>query len=418
MDVLSIKGGNKLVGEISVNSAKNAILPLLAATVMVDGEVAFTHCKPIKDVVIMLEILKSLGGEYRFDGDTLYVDSTGVYFSELPLELTSKIRASVFLLGPLLARFHKATMCLPGGCNLGERPIDIHIDGLRKMGVEICGESFVYCRTDNLTGAKIKLKFPSVGATENLIMASTLASGFTVIENAAREPEIESLSDFLNLCGAKIMGAGTNTVYIEGVKKLYSPDLFKPVCDRIEIGTYMLFALATGGELCIDNANLKYCQSIIEKVRNNACNLYAFNDKIYIRSNVNISLGNIYANPYPSFPTDLQSPILAYSTICKGDSYITDCVFRNRFSVADELIKMGAEIEVTGSTAHVKGVDLLHGERVIARDLRGGAALVIAGLVAEGETIIENAEIIDRGYYEIEKSLSDLGADIRRDRLL
>ncbi|MBO5851697.1 MAG: UDP-N-acetylglucosamine 1-carboxyvinyltransferase, partial [Clostridia bacterium] len=321
-----------------------------------------------------------------------------------------------FMLGPLLARFKNASTFLPGGCNIGKRPIDMHIDGFKKFGVEeVCTDALVLnCK--KLNGAKINLKYASVGVTENLIMCAVLAEGETVLSNCAKEPEVVCLVKFLKLFGAKIKGEGSSTIIIEGVKKLKSKNVsFMPISDRIEVGTYVLSVLGTGGEIEINNANFFHNIALIKKIYNNACKIILTNDKIYIKcSGKGNSLSYTKTSPYPKFPTDLQTPLCAYATTLLGTSYIEESVFENRFLQLNELIKMGAKIWVNGSVAKIEGVEYLNGANVSALDLRGGASLVIAGLKAQGETVIDNAFIIERGYVNLEKKLSLLGADIKK----
>ena len=416
MEKLVINGKNKLYGDVLVQTAKNALLPLIASTIMVDGEVTFLNCPKLGDVLVMLEIIKSLGGNYCFIGDSLKVDCSKLYNSELPCELSQKIRASIFLAGPLIARFHKAGICLPGGCQIGSRPVDMHITALKKLGVEISNGDFMYCKTENLKGGEIALPYKSVGVTENLIMASSLASGTTTITNCAKEPEIVCLANFLNRVGAKIKGAGTDTIVIEGVKKLKSQNIyFEPIKDRIEIGTFMLAVMKTGGEISISCDDILSNGALIKKIINNACKLWVNNDKIYIKSvGVGNSIKYTETAPYPAFPTDLQSPFLSYLTTLKGVSILKETVFEDRLKVADELKKMGANLLVKGNSVVVTGVSTLTGANVNALDLRSGAGLIIAGLGAEGQTIINDAQIISRGYFEIHKKFQNLGADIQR----
>ncbi len=419
MSKLIVSGDKKVCGEIEISSAKNVILPLISACIMIEGKITFLNCKKLCDVTVILEIIKYLGGEYSFVGDNLVVDCSKVYRYELPEVLSKKIRASIFLVGPLLSRFHRACFFTPGGCDIGSRPIDIHLDGFKKLGVEIASHDVIYCRTNKLVGNEIVLRYRSVGATENIIMASVMADGKTVIRNSAKEPEIVCLVKFLKLCGAKIYGEGTSTITIEGVKKLKASNLvFKPISDRIEVGSYILLTLSVGGEILLKNANFLNNIALYKKIRNNACKITLDNDKIYIKaSGVGKGLNYIKTAPYPYFPTDLQSQLCAYSTTLKGLTVVEESVFENRFMQLNELNKMGANIVVKGNKAFVKGVDRLVGTSVVALDLRGGMAMVIAGLKADGITTISNCEIIDRGYYKIENQLSSLGLDVVRSNL-
>lgn len=411
-----VRKANGLYGEVSVQSAKNALLPIIAACALIEAPVTIKNVSMMSDVEVMLDVLCALGAKYRYDGDNLTVDCRSLYKNELPEELTRKIRSSVFLLGPLIARFRKVTLVKSGGCNIGKRPIDIHISGLKKLGVDAMETEVLYLRADKLTGAEITLRFPSVGATENLIMAAVTAIGTTVIKNAAREPEVKCLCDFLRVAGAKIKGGGSGEITVEGVKTLTkTPFSFTPVSDRIEAGTFILAALITGGEILLKNCVKDFNASLIEKVRNNACKLQVFNDRIYIKSKGRgKALGEITAAPYPGFATDLQTIAIAYAATLDGVTVVKDEVFKKRFAETGELSKLGADIKVCGNTATVRGVESLSGASVKALDLRGGAALVLAGLKAQGETVIENTEIIDRGYYKLDEKLRKLGADVTR----
>ncbi len=417
MSNLVIYGNNKIFGEITAESAKNAMLPLISACIMYEGKVTFNRCPKLKDVLVMLEIIEYLGGKYSFNGEELTVDCSSLYLYELPFELTKKIRASIFMVGAILGRFHKACFCSPGGCNIGERPIDIHLDGLRQLGVEISSGDCIFCKTDKLKGNEIILKYKSVGATENLIMAGVLAEGKTIINNAAKEPEIICLVKLLKLFGAKIYGAGTSRIVVEGVSNLNKQNVyFSPISDRIEIGTYILLTMSVGGEILIKNVNANHNLALLKKIYNNACKIVVDNDKIYIKSSgAGKSLGYVKTAPYPLFPTDLQAQLIAYSSTLNGTTVVEETVFNSRFSHCFELNKMGADIIVKNNKAIIKGVNGLTGASVVANDLRGGASLVIAGLKAEGKTVIGNAEAIDRGYFQIEKKLQLVGANIKRE---
>ena len=416
MSKFIINGGRKLYGEITAESAKNALLPLLSACVLYEGKVTFLNVPKLKDVEVMLEIINYLGGKHRFEGNNLTVDCSSLHSYELPCELTKKIRASIFMIGAIIARFRKAYFCKPGGCDIGERPIDIHLSALRCLGVEICGDEFIYCRADILKGAEITLKYKSVGATITALLSAILADGKTVIRNVAKEPEISSLIKLLKSFGAKIKGVGTSTIIVEGVKKLNKePIVFLPVSDRIEVGTYALAVMSTGGEIIINNANFIHNVSLFKKIQNNACKIVYEDGKIYIKSSgVGNSINTVKTAPYPHFPTDLQPQISAYATTLKGESTIIETVFENRFNHFKGLTQMGAKVLVSGNVAKITGVERLVGQTVSAYDLRGGASMVIAGLKADGVTVVENASVIDRGYYNFKEKLTSLGAKIQR----
>ncbi len=416
MSKLIINGGKKLFGEITAESAKNALLPLLSACILYEGKVTLINCPRLKDIEVMIEIIEYLGGRCSFLGNDLTVDCSSLYSYELPCELTKKIRASIFTIGAIIARFRKAYFCMPGGCSIGERPIDIHLNALKKLGVEVCGEEILYCRADNLKGAEITLKYRSVGATINVLLASTLAKGKSVIRNVAKEPEITALINLLKIFGANIKGEGTSTLIVEGVEKLKRENVvFYPISDRIEVGTYALAVMSSGGEISINNVNFIHNLSLFKKIQNNACKIVYEDDKIYIKSSGEGSgLGNIKTAPYPYFPTDLQPQISAYATTLRGETTIFETVFENRFKHFNELKLMGAKVSYRGNVANITGVSKLKGAVVTAYDLRGGASMVIAGLKAEGETVINNSEVLDRGYYKFEEKLSLLGAKIIR----
>ncbi len=411
-----IEGGSKLYGNVKIQSAKNCLLPLISACIMLECEVTFLNVSMLKDIECLLNIIKSLGGSFSYQDGNLKIDCTSLNGYELPENLVNQARASLFMLGPIIARFKKAQITMPGGCRLGERPIDIHLNGLKKLGVKIEENEVIKCSVKKLVGTTIVLSFQSVGATLNLIMASVLASGTTIIKNCAKEPEIVCLCKFLNLMGANINGIGTDVLVIDGVKSLKKRKIeFTPISDRIEVGTFMLSVLSTGGELMLENTNYVHNSSLIKKIFNNTCKISIFNDKIYIKSSgVGKGLGVIDVLPYPYFPTDLQSPLMAYATTMQGQTIIREHVFPNRFSIANELIKMGANVQVNGNQAKIIGVQKLHGNFVTASDLRSGAGLIIAGLKAQGTSVIDNAEILDRGYYKIEEKLKNIGANIKR----
>ena len=410
-----IGGGKKLYGEVRVQRAKNSVLSLIAASVMINGRVKIAGCPRINDVFVMIKILERLGARCDFSSDGLSIDCSGVYSTKLPDKLAGEVRASFFLTGALLSRFKTASLSRPGGCNIGARPIDIHLEGLSALGV-CYGESEqgLDFFAEKPTGANFRLRYPSVGATENLMMAATLSDGVTVLSNCAREPEIKDLQDFLNMCGAKITGAGTQKIVIEGVKKLRGGIEFVPIADRIEAGTFLLAALSCGGEVSIKGVKCENILPLIEKIKNNTCKLYIKNDNINIITKGRpIGFGNVVTAPYPMFPTDLQPQLCAAAASASGRTVVTETVFDNRFRFADELIKMGADITVAGDTAVVIGKKLF-GAEVCAKDLRGGAALVIAALSAEGGSTLSGIEHLERGYEGFFEKLKNLGAPVTR----
>ncbi|MGB9780003.1 UDP-N-acetylglucosamine 1-carboxyvinyltransferase [Caldanaerobacter sp.] len=415
MGKFKINGGKRLYGEVEVHGAKNSILPILAATILNEGISVIHNVPRLKDVEAMIEILEHIGCKVSFKGKDIVVDAKDVKDSEIPDHLMRTMRSSIFLLGALIARNKRAFISFPGGCDIGHRPIDLHLKGLKRLGVKI-DESYGYikCEGKKIKGSEIHLDLPSVGATENLMMASVLAEGITIIRNAAKEPEIEDLQNFLNAMGAKIKGAGTNTIVIEGVKKLNDVE-YSIIPDRIVAGTYLCAAAMTRGEITVVRALKDHLEPLISKLKEMGCILKTGNDYVKINCDKRPkAVDMIVTQPYPGFPTDLQPQIVSALSIAEGTSIVTETIFDNRFKYTEELVRMGADIKVEGRVAVVKGVEKLMGAKVVAKDLRGGAALIIAGLGAEGTTVVEGAEHIDRGYENIEKALRGLGADIVR----
>ncbi len=415
MEKYVINGGNKLYGNVEIQTAKNAVLPILAAAVLTDGGVTVLNVPRISDVNNMVKILARLGCKTTFEGDNLYIDSSNADCCEIPSELAHELRSSVFLLGSIISRFQRAKIAYPGGCDIGLRPVDLHLTGLKRLGVQITERNgYILCKCEKLRGNEIMLDCPSVGATENIMLAAVKAEGTTVIKNSAREPEIEDLQKFLNVIGAKVSGAGSGTIVIEGVKTLRG-GVFQPIHDRIEAGTFLVAGAMCGGEVEVDCACAENLSSLLHKLRENGCNIGIKNDKIILESNRRLtSVKTIETQPYPGFPTDLQAQMTALCCICSGQSIITENLFETRFKYVPELRKMGADITVINRSAFVRGVDRFKGASVTAYDLRGGAALVLAGLAAEGRSEILNISHIDRGYGSFEYKLRSLGADIVR----
>ncbi len=414
MGKFEIYGGKKLSGRVELESAKNAVLPLLAGAILTDEQVVIKNCPKIDDVLTMVEILRALGVNANFEGNNLVVNSKTINSYSIPVSLVKELRSSIFMLGSLLSRVGKANICYPGGCDIGLRPIDIHLSALKSMGVRIIEQGGeLNCSVKGLKGRDIYLDFPSVGATENIMLSAVLAEGKTQIRNPAKEPEIVDLMNYLNSMGAKVYGAGTSTILIEGVKKLHGVE-YTPITDRIEAGTFMLAAAITGGEVEIKGIKAKNISSLIHKLCDNSCKITIKNDIIYLKSGaVKKSFGLVTA-PYPAFPTDLQAQTTALLCVCKGESVVTENMFETRFNHLPELIKMGANVFVKGRTAFIRGVKELCGADVRAMDLRGGAALVLAGLSAKGKTTVNDIYHIERGYLNFDKKLSALGADIVR----
>ncbi len=412
MEKYLINGGKKLSGKITIQSAKNSVLPIMAGAILTDEQVVIKNCPKIKDVLSMLQILSSLGCEWQFDGDNLILNSSKVDKYSVQKDLAGELRSSIFMLGALIGRLKKAQIYFPGGCDIGLRPIDLHLSSLKKLGVKVSGfNDQIFCSTKQIVGSDVYLDFPSVGATENIILASVLAKGKTQIFNSAKEPEIVDLMNFLNSMGAKIYGAGTSTILIEGVKKLHGTE-YTPIPDRIECGTFLLGAVITGGEIELHNCNAKNISILINKLCDNTCKISINNDIIYIKSGKEAKPFSFSTGPYPHFPTDLQAQTMALLSVCQGKSVVVENVFEKRFSHISSLVDMGADIKVKGKRAYINGVDRLKGAKVCANDLRGGASLILAGLNAEGQTTISNVFHIERGYFEFDKKLRGLGADI------
>lgn len=410
-----IRGGSRIEGEFTPHGAKNAALPILAASIMTEDENLFYNCPDISDVSAMKEILVNVGCKVEECGAALLVDSSRISCCSIPVDLMEKMRSSVFLAGPLLARCGKVVISQPGGCSIGRRPIDIHIRALEKMGtcVKYTSEG-VELTAIRLHGANLNLEYPSVGATENIMMAATGAEGITIIRNAAREPEIVGLQDYLVKCGARISGAGTSKIVIIGGGKLHGA-AHEIMADRIEAGTFMMAAACTGGELYVDGIDpswLKICSRFLKFA---GCTVKKYRNGIFIKGPGRLyPVGRIQTGPYPAFPTDLQPQLTAIMCGAAGESRVEETVFESRYGFTKELIKMGADIEICRRIAIIKGNEFLRGTHVAAPDLRGGAALVLAGLQATGETAVDHIEYIERGYCDFHSELRRLGAEIDR----
>lgn len=417
MGVYVIQGGKKLSGELKVQGSKNSSLPILASTILNGGKNIIKDVPELKDIKFMTDILGMLGAKVKKSDNIVEVDTGNVDNWEIPENLMREMRSSIVLMGPLLGRFKRVRASYPGGCEIGPRPIDLHLKGLASMGVTLNEEhGFIYAKTEELRGADIHLDFPSVGATENLMLAGVLAKGTTVIRNAAKEPEIVDLQNFLNRMGAHIKGAGTDTIKIEGcdLKDLRSVDDYTVIPDRIVAGTYLVAAAITRGSVTLNNVVKEHMEPILAKLRETGCILDFREDSIQLRADeVPLrALESLRTLPYPGFPTDMQAPMMALLTTVEGTSILTETVFENRFKHAEELRRMGAHITINGNTAIVKGVKKLTGAIVEAKDLRAGAALVLAGLAAEGETRVYGSNHVERGYEKLEKALTSLEAEI------
>lgn len=418
MEKLIIHGGHELHGRVKISGAKNAVLPIIAATLLAQDKPCVLDEVPyLNDVCTIAEVLRQLGAKVDFNRQqhTLFVDSTVLKTVDAPYDLVRKMRASFVIMGPLLARYGKAKISMPGGCAIGTRPIDLHLKSFEALGAEIeIGHGFISATAPNgLKGTSIYLDFPSVGATENIIMAACMAEGQTILENAAQEPEIIDLANFLNIMGAKIRGAGTNVIKITGVPKLIGHN-YTIIPDRIEAGTYMVAVAMTGGDIYIENAISEHLKPVIAKLNEAGVKIEEDIDGIRVSCNKRPKAIDIKTLPYPGFPTDMQAQFMAMLTIADGTGLVTETVFENRFMHVDELKRMGACIKVDGRTSIVEGVPSLNGCQVKATDLRAGAAMVLAGLVANGETEVSYIHHIDRGYDNLVEKLCGLGADICR----
>ena len=416
MEKLIVKGGKRLVGTVKTSGAKNAVLPIIAASIMGTSPSHFDEVPMLEDVRTISEVLRSLGIKVESkEKNCLDIDSTVVESYEPPCELMRNMRASFFVMGPLLARMGKARIYMPGGCAIGARPVDIHLKGFEALGVVLDQrDGFIEATTPNgLKGATIYFDFPSVGATENVMMAAALAEGVTILENAAEEPEIVALASYLNKMGAKIRGAGTDVIRIEGVKELHGAD-YTIIPDRIEAGTYMIAAAMTGGDVIVDNVLPEHQKPLIAKLREAGAIVKEDIDKVRVIGNGTLKGVSVKTLPYPGFPTDMQAQIMAMMVISEGNSKVTETVFENRFMHVEELNRMGATITTADRSANIEGPAKLVGCDVRATDLRAGAAMILAGLVAEGETRIGDLHHIDRGYEDIVEKLKNLGADIER----
>ncbi|MCL2088262.1 MAG: UDP-N-acetylglucosamine 1-carboxyvinyltransferase [Oscillospiraceae bacterium] len=416
MERLYIQGGKRISGEIDVQGAKNSALPLLAATILTEGKSVLHNCPDLSDINAACKILSYLGCDVTYSGNTVTVDAANITNTDIPESLMSEMRSSIVFLGALAARVGKTKLCFPGGCELGPRPIDLHLSSLRQLGLDIKEEhGYLDChRTKRLRGAKIMLSFPSVGATENIMLASVTADGETIITNAAGEPEIVDLADYLNKCGAKITGAGESTVIIKGVDNLQGTE-HSVIPDRIVASTYLCAGAITGGELLIKKCNPTHIESVLPVLEQTGCKIITGADNIYIRAPERLChMETVRTMPYPGFPTDAQAPLMPLAVIANGTSVFVENIFESRYKQVSELRKMGADIRIEGKVAVIEGVDRIYGANVRATDLRGGASLIIAGLAAEGETVISDIYHIDRGYERIEDNLRSIGAKIKR----
>ena len=415
MDQYIIKGGNPLVGEVEIAGAKNAALAILAAAIITDDTVLIENLPDVRDINVLLEAIAEIGAKVdRINRSTVRINGSTIQDISVDYEYIKKIRASYYLLGALLGKYKKAEVPLPGGCNIGSRPIDQHLKGFRALGakVDIINGAIV-AKADQLHGSHIFLDMVSVGATINIMMAASMAPGRTIIENAAREPHVVDVANLLNCMGANIKGAGTDVIRIKGVEKLHGTE-YSIIPDQIEAGTFMFAAAATRGDIMVKNVIPKHLEATTAKLEEIGCEVEEFDDAVRVVASKRLRRTHVKTLPYPGYPTDMQPQIAVTLALAQGTSIVTESIFENRFKYADELARMGANIKVEGNTAIIDGVEKLSGARVSAPDLRAGAALVIAGLAAEGITIVDDIVYIQRGYENFEHKLRSLGAEIER----
>ncbi len=415
MEQFVIKGGRPLVGTVEIGGAKNAALAILAASLMTSETISIDNLPNVTDINALLEAIERIGGHVEHTGPhSVKLNCAHIDSFNIDCDCIRKIRASYYLLGALLGRYKRATVPLPGGCNIGNRPIDLHLKGFRSLGAKIdISHGMIVADSEELKGAHIYLDSVSVGATINIMMAASMAKGNTVIENAAKEPHVVDTANFLNSMGASIKGAGTDVIRIKGVEKLHGTE-YSIIPDQIEAGTYMFAAAATGGDVTIKNIIPKHLESISAKLIEVGCDITEFDDSIRLVCNGRLSHTQVRTLPYPGFPTDMQPQMVVAIGMSEGTSIVTESIFENRFKYVDELTKMGANIKVEGNTAIINGVDGYTGARVAAPDLRAGAALVIAGLAADGITVVDDITYVERGYENMELKLQNLGALIKK----
>jgi UDP-N-acetylglucosamine 1-carboxyvinyltransferase len=416
MEKIIVRGGHQLNGTVKVEGAKNAVLPVLAASLIAsEGKSVITEVPELADVYTINQVLSNMNAEVHFDNNTVTVDASKKLKTEAPFEYVRKMRASVLVLGPLLARYGHANVAMPGGCAIGSRPIDLHLKGFEAMGAEVhVGNGFVEAHVNGrLKGAKIYLDMPSVGATENIMMAAALADGKTILENCAKEPEIVDLANYLNKMGAKIVGAGTETIRIEGVEKLYGTE-HAIIPDRVEAGTFMVAAAITGGNVLIENAESEHLRSVISKLQEMEVTVKEENGGLRVIGPKSLKATDIKTLPHPGFPTDMQSQMMSLMLCAEGTSVITETVFENRFMHVEEFRRMNAKMKIEGRSVFIEGPSDLQGAEVAATDLRAAAALILAGLRADGYTRVTELKHLDRGYVNFAGKLASLGADIDR----
>ena len=414
MQKLAIQGGRRLNGEVRISGAKNAALPILCASLLTGDEMHLGNVPDLNDIATMSKLLRQMGALIESDESRMTLSAANIDKLEAPYDMVKTMRASILVLGPLVARFGEARVSLPGGCAIGSRPVDLHIKGLQAMGAEINIEhGYIHARAKRLKGARIFFDLVSVTGTENLMMAAALAEGVTVLENAAREPEVVDLAMCLNAMGAKIEGAGSDTISIAGVEKLHGAS-HRVMPDRIESGTFLVAAASAGGNITLTDVRPDILENVLEKLQESGAAIQAAGSTINLKMDQRPKSVNVRTAPYPAFPTDMQAQFMAMNCIAEGSAMVVETIFENRFMHVQELRRLGAQIDVEGNTAIIKGSEQLEGATIMATDLRASACLVIAGLIAQGETIVDRIYHLDRGYEHIEAKLSALGANIRR----
>ena len=414
MQKLAIQGGNRLSGEVRISGAKNAALPILCASLLTGDVLQLGNVPDLNDVATMRKLLQQMGVKIEANGNQVVLSAAHIDKLEAPYDMVKTMRAAILVLGPLVARFGEARVSLPGGCAIGSRPVDLHIKGLQAMGAEIHIEhGYIHAKAKRLKGARICFDLVSVTGTENLMMAATLADGVTVLENAAREPEVVDLAHCLIAMGAKIEGAGSDTVTITGVEKLHGAS-HRVMPDRIESGTFLVAAAAAGGSITLTDTRADILDNVLEKLQEAGATIQVAGGTISLQMSKRPKAVNVRTAPYPAFPTDMQAQFMALNAVAEGSAMVVETIFENRFMHVQELRRLGAQIDVEGNTAVIKGCAQLEGAAIMATDLRASACLVIAGLVAQGETVIDRIYHLDRGYEHIEAKLSALGAQIRR----
>ncbi len=415
MENFVINGSRELFGEVNISGAKNAAVAIIPAAILAGDKVRIENIPQISDVQLIIEILDGMGATVKLiNSDTIEIDTTNLSYQSVPYELTSHFRASYYLIGAMLGRFKKAEVALPGGCNFGVRPIDLHIKGFNMLGADVdIIDGMVVAKADKLVGSSIYMDTVSVGATINVMLAAVLSRGLTIIENAAKEPHIVDLANFLNSMGADVRGAGTDVIKIRGVEKMHGCT-YSIIPDQIEAGTYMVAAAACGGDVLVKNVIPKHLESISAKLIEAGAEIIEYDDAVRVTRFKPLKKCNVKTMPHPGFPTDMQPQMCVLLSVAQGTSILSESVWDNRFQYVGQLLRMGANIQVDGKVAVIEGVERLTGCEVKATDLRAGAALIIAGLVSDGVTTVENIQYIDRGYEDVVKKFSDLGADIKR----